>query len=202
MNLKETYNRIAEDWHRGHHDDDWWLKGTDKFVSFFKKNDIILDVGCGTGVKAKYLTNKGLRVIGIDFAQKQIEIAKKFAPQAKYYVMDMRQCDRLTGEFDGIFAQASLFHIPKKEIPEVLKIILSKLKRGGYFYLAVKERKKVDEEIKVEDDLGYQYERFYSYFTHDEIRNYFKKSGLEIIFEEICRPGNANWIQVIGKKDK
>lgn len=204
--LKNTYNKIAEDWHKDHQSDNWWYEGVDKYVSFFKKGDSVLDVGCGCGTKSKYLIEKGLNVTGIDFSENFIDIARKEVIGGEFLVLDMNNVDKLEKTFDGIFIQAVLLHIPKKEVGNLLKEIMQKLKIGGYLYVAVKEKRDggVDEEIKKENDYGYEYERFFSYFTLDEIKNYFKDVGLRVIFENKELPSRdtrkTNWIQVIGQK--
>lgn len=205
-NLKDTYNKIAKDWHKDHLQDDWWYEGTDKFISYFKKGDSILDVGCAGGTKSKYLIDKGLNVTGIDFSEKFINIANNEVPKGKFFVMDVNNINELNETFNGIFIQAVLLHIPKQEVEGLLKKITQKLNNGGYLYVAVKEKKEggVDEEIKKENDYKYEYERFFSYFTLDEIKNYFKNTGLKLVFENEEPPSRAtrktNWIQVIGKK--
>jgi len=198
MNLKETYNQIAEDWHRNHQKDDWWVEGTDKFISFLQKGDLAFDVGCGAGTKSKYLIKKGLRVIGVDFSEKMIEIAKREIPNGNFFVFDLSEIDKLDYLFDGIFMQAVLLHIPKREVKDKLEKVITKLKTGGYIYIAVKEKKSqgVEEEIKIENDYGYQYERFFSYFTVDEIKLHLQNLGIKIVFSEIKSP----WIQIIGRK--
>ncbi|OGZ70771.1 MAG: hypothetical protein A3F47_00030 [Candidatus Staskawiczbacteria bacterium RIFCSPHIGHO2_12_FULL_38_11] len=206
MSLKETYNKIAESWHQDHQSDDWWVEGTNTFISFLKKGELVLDVGCGAGTKSKYLLKNGLQVIGIDFSEKMIEIARKEIPQGKFFVMDINDVDKLRENFDGIFMQAVLLHVPKKEVESVLKKAVVKLKVGGYLYIAVKEKISggVDEEIKKDDDYGYEYERFFSYFSLDEFKNYFKNVGLEMVYENVMSPSEtlrkSNWMQVIGKK--
>jgi len=71
-------------------------------------------------------------------------------------------------------------------------------------HIAVKEirDKNIEEEIRKEDDYGYEYERFFSYFTLEELRDYFKILKLEIISENIVNSGRSNWINIIGKKVK
>ena len=193
MDLKETYNKIAENWHKDHAGDNWWVKGTDEFISFFKKGDLILDVGCGAGTKAKYLIEKGLKVVGIDFSVKMVELSKKEVPEAEFFTLDLSQTDKLNYTFDGILMQAVLLHIPKKNVEVRLKMILEKLKPGGYLYIAVKEKVPggIDEEIKVDDDYGYTYERFFSYFRLEDFMGYFKNLGIEMVYKDVIPPSRS-----------
>ena len=202
MNLKDTYNRIADDWFKDHHDDTWWVEGTDKFVSLLKSDSLVLDVGCGAGVKSKYLLNKGLKVVGIDFSEKMIEIAKREVPAVTFYVMDIKNLSGLSETFDGILAQAVLLHIPKVEIATVIGGLKTKLKDGGYLYIAVKEKRPEgkEEEVLAENDYGYKYERYFSYFTLPEIQKYLADAQMTICYEKVACTGHTNWIQVICRK--
>lgn len=116
--------------------------------------------------------------------------------------MDMREVGKLGQKFNGVFAPPSLLHIPRKEIVNVLRNLLSVLKDGGYFYAAVKEKRAdgPDEEIKKQNDYGYEYERFFSYFTLDELKKYFIGIGLRVCYESITPSGNAKRVQIIGQK--
>lgn len=202
MGLKETYNKIAEHWHHDHAADTWWLGGTSTFISLLEPGALVLDAGCGDGSKSKYLIEHGLSVFGIDIADKLLEIAKKEAPEGEYQVLSLQDAGSLHKQFDAIFAQASLLHVPKKEIPATLKGLNDNLKPGGYFYIAVKEARagSPDEEVKVDNDYGYTYERFFSYFTLPELRQYFADLGLKVTHEQVEKTGKTNWIQIIGQK--
>ncbi len=59
----------------------------------------------------------------------------------------------------------------------------------------------VDEAVDKENDYGYEYERFFSYFTQDELREYIKNLGLEFVWESVTHSGRRNWIQIIGRKN-
>jgi cyclopropane fatty-acyl-phospholipid synthase-like methyltransferase len=202
MNLKDTYNKIAEDWSKDHYADTWWVEGTERFVSFLSPGSSVLDVGCGTGVKSKYLLGKGLRVTGVDFSEKMIEIARREVPQGLFEVVDIMDMGSLEKTFDGILAQAVLLHIPKAQIISVIKGLKNKLTRGGYLYIAVKEKREggLEEEIVVEQDYGYTYERFFSFYTLPEIKQYLLSLGMEVCYENVALSGKTNWIQVIAKK--
>ena len=187
---------------KDHHGDTWWIDGTDKYLSFFKPRANILDVGCAAGEKSKYLIKKGFDITGIDFSETMIKLAKKQVPSGKFFVKDIRQPLGFENLFDGVFAQAVLLHIPKNEVKRVLKNITEPLKPGGYFYAAVKGTRpgSKEEEIVTENDYGYDYERFFSYFTLDELKNYVENINLQVIYENITSSGKTNWIQIVAKK--
>lgn len=173
----------------------------DKFVSFLKKGDAVLDTGCGAGVKTKYLIEKGLDVLGIDFSEEMVRIARREVPGGRFLVMDAKDLSKLDQKFDGILAHAVLLHIPKKEVGDVLQSWVSKLKPHGYLCMAVKEiRPDEKEEMMVkEEDYGYPYERFFSYFSREEMRNYLKNFGMKILWENRTI-GERPWIQIICQK--
>ena len=202
MDLKATYNRIAGDWSKDHRGDTWWVEGTDTFVSFLKSGASVLDVGCGDGVKSKYLLDKGLKVVGIDFSEKMVEIARREVPGATFQVADIKNLSGLKEDFDGILAQAVLLHIPKSEAGAVVKELRDRLVNGGYLYIAVKQKREGgrEEEVLKEDDYGYEYERFFSYFTLPEIQKYVADAGLKMCYENVALSGHTTWIQAICRK--
>ena len=202
MNLKSTYNKIAEDWFKDHRDDLWWKEGTEKFLSCLPKGASILDVGCGAGVKSGYLTKNGFKVTGIDFSEKMIEIAKRESPEISFDIVDIYKIEKYPKKFDAIFAQAALLHISKDRIVEVLSKLKEKVNLGGFLYIAVKEKRKgeVEEGIKKENDYGYEYERFFSYYSMAELEKYLTDLDLEIVFKTITNAGKTNWLQIVGRK--
>ena len=203
MGLKETYNRIAADWHRDHTADDWWVEGTDVFVQKLATGARVLDVGCGSGVKSKYLATHGLKVLGIDISDGLLDIARREVPEAEFRELSMMDLSSLEETFDGVFAQASLLHIPKKNAGAVVKQMAGRLAPGGLLYIAVKEIRadKPEESVEKESDYGYEYERFFSYFSMDELKRYLADAGLEVVWE-MRNPnpsGKTVWLQIIGK---
>jgi len=200
VNLKDTYNQIAKDWHADHLHDDWWSEITSMFASLLGSGSNVLDAGCGSGIKSKYLVEKGLKVTGFDLSESMIEIAKVETPEATFFVHDLYDVNTIEGQFEGIFMEASLLHISKARAREVVQKAMSKLKQGGYFYIAVKGmRDGVEEEDLIESDYGYKYKRFFSYYNIDEVVEYLKSSGCEIVYQGEKKAG-SRWLQVIGKK--
>lgn len=203
MDLKNTYNKIAEDWHADHQQDDWWIEGTNTFISMLSSGAGVLDVGCGGGFKSGYLQQRGLRVTGVDFSEKLIAIAKREVSGPEFLVADMRDLSCLgSRRFDGVFAQASLLHIPKGEVTAVLAGLHALIKPDGLLYIAVKGTRPggLEEEIKEENDYGYPYQRFFSYFEMEELEKHFESLGLEVVYKNTNPVGRTEWLQIIGRK--
>ncbi len=202
IKLKETYNKIAKDWNGDHIIDTWWMKGADIFLSLLPNEASVLDIGCAGGFKTNYIKEKGFKVEGIDFSENMTEDARERFKDIYFRVMDIYDLDKLDKKYDGIFIQAVLLHIPKSDILDILNKVKSKLKDNGILHIAVKEKKNngVEEEIKTENDYGYEYDRFFSYYSMDEFKNYFNKLGLKVIYEDVINSGRANWLNIIGRK--
>jgi SAM-dependent methyltransferase len=124
------------------------------------------------------MSEKGFKVTGIDFSKKLIEIARREAPAVEFQVMDINQLHFEASFFDGIWASASLLHIPKENILSILKKIHSLLKPHGYFYLSVKQGLGEG----VENDIRYGLiEKFWSYFEEDEVKQYLISAEFNIL---------------------
>jgi SAM-dependent methyltransferase len=174
---KESYEATAEEFM--HNVADLApMESIQKFVNFFPVKAKIVDIGCGSGRDAKIFTEKGLSVLGIDFSQNLINIAKSNAPLAEFQIMDIEEISFSPSSFDGAWAGCTLSHIPKKILPSVLQNIHSLLKADGYFYLTVK--KGVGEGLK--EDLRYgNFEKFWSFFEEDEIAEYIRSADFKIV---------------------
>ena len=48
-------------------------------LKYCKKNDLVLDVGCGLGTLSMELARNNINVLGIDISKKSIDYAKKFS---------------------------------------------------------------------------------------------------------------------------
>jgi SAM-dependent methyltransferase len=202
MDLKATYNRIAEDWFDDHNSDTWWQEGTERFLAELPADASILDVGCGAGHKSRYLAGRGFDVTGVDFSEKMIDIARRESPNMSFEVVDAYEIDKYPKAFDAVFAQAVLLHIPKRRIREVLTKLKSRIKPNGFLYIAVKGMRDddVEELVKKEHDYGYEYERFFSFFSLPELEMYLKELGMEVLWKTSTISGRTEWLQITGRK--
>ncbi len=202
MDLSLTYDRIAEDWHADHLQDVWPVEAVGAFADLFPTGARVLDVGCADGIKTRRLVEKGLEVLGIDVSERFITMAKRYCPGAQFQVLDMRDVGQLGMRFDGVMALASLLHIPRKDIPEVLHTFWDVLKPGGYLFLAVKEIRpgQSEEQLVREDDYGYEYTRFFSYFRQEELEAWLKDLGMTIEGVSLVESNRTRWIMIIARR--
>ena len=85
---QNSYESSAEEYAKNVHSSSSKEQG-EKFQKMLPNHATILDVGCGSGRDAKIFSEKGLKVIGVDFSSKMIEVAKQTAPQAQFYKMNL-----------------------------------------------------------------------------------------------------------------
>ena len=92
----------------------------------------ILDLGCGPGRDLRTFTALGHLAIGLDGAEPFVAMARESG--CEVWQQDLLQLQLPAQQFDGVFANAVLFHIPSQKVPDVLEQIRRTLKPGGVLF--------------------------------------------------------------------
>jgi SAM-dependent methyltransferase len=142
----------------------------------------ILDFGCGPGRDLQTFVKLGHLAIGLEGSPKAAQIAKTKSG-CEILVQDFFNLSLPDNTFDGIFANASLFHIPNKILPKVLSHLWACLKPHGILFSS--NPRGNNEEIWYGDRFGsyHNLEGWRSFMTHagfTEIEHYYRPSGLPI----------------------
>lgn len=100
------------------------------------KKGKILDLGCGSGRDSKFFKDMGFEIVAMDLSEELGKKASEYIGQ-EVIVKDMRELD-FEDEFIGVWACASILHLPLEDIGIVLEKIFKSLKNGGVFYSSFK----------------------------------------------------------------
>jgi len=168
MNTLDYYNNNAKKYFDMTVDAD--MSEQYNFFLQYVKGGRLLDLGCGSGRDSLYFKNLGFEVTAIDGSEELCKLA------SLYTGLDVKcmRFDELReiGYYDGIWASASLLHVDKRFLIDVLKRTRDALKQSGYMYAAMKNG--VGEEVTREG-------RYFGYSTFDEFSKMSNKAGLEVV---------------------
>ena len=93
----------------------------------------LLDFGCGPGRDLKTFTTLGHRAVGLE-GSAQLAAMARTNSGCEVLEQSFLELDLPDSHFDGVFANAVLFHIPNQELPRVLKQLHATLKPGGVLF--------------------------------------------------------------------
>jgi SAM-dependent methyltransferase len=128
------YNQRAEDFWEGTRDHDVSQNVT-ALLRFIENEPpfTILDFGCGPGRDLKTFAERGHVAIGLEGAAHFAAMARAHSG-SEVWQQDFLKLDLPPNRFDGVFANAALFHVPRQELPRVLRELHASLKPGGVMF--------------------------------------------------------------------
>ena len=159
----------------------------------------IIDLGCGHGNDTLHFSSLGHNLLSIDYSLSMLQHAKTHAPHAHYLNMDMRHfCSSnsnggmlIPQSIDGVWANASLLHLPKEDVKALLGHLYIAVKVGGvlYFNLKLGEEGEMfeadsryssynnNEDNENVDNLR----KLYSYFSMEEVKEILTVAGWDVM---------------------
>jgi SAM-dependent methyltransferase len=166
-----------------------------EFLPLVKPKGYILDAGCGPGRDSLYFIRQGFRIMALDASEAMVAYATKLIGQSvlklKFTEMDFESV------FDGVWACASLLHIPKTQIDDVFSRIVRSLVNGGIFYSS----------FKYGDVEAFRNGRLFSNYTvanfRDLVARHSELSIVKIWKTPDVRPGRTGefWLNSVCRKE-
>jgi SAM-dependent methyltransferase len=127
----------------------------------------ILDLGCGPGRDLKTFSTLGHRAIGLDGCLEFVGMAKTFSG-CEVWHQNLLHLDLPPAMFDGIFANAVLFHVPSAALPKVLADLRAALKPGGVLFSS---------NPRGHNEEGWNGPRYGSYYDYPTWERYLTAAG-------------------------
>jgi len=138
----------------------------DAFLSALPEKARILELGCGGGQDCAYMLSKGFDVTPTDGSAELARQAEKLIGRP----VKVMRFEELAAweEFDGVWAEASLLHVPRANLPGVLSLIRNALKEDGVFHASFKAGTG-----EGHDDFG----RYYNYPSREWLQDLLVADG-------------------------
>jgi len=187
---RQAYNLAAERYQERFHDEmnqkpfDRHL--LDRFAIGMDQNSLICDAGCGpSGHIGRYLFDKGIPVIGVDIADRCIQLARENNPRMRFERCDMGAMPFEDDVFDGVIAYYSIIDTPKSHVGRFFREFHRVLKPGGRLLIAVKAGAT---EGYLTELLGIETEIYFTLFSQAEIAQYYTNETFHIELLEQRNP--------------
>lgn len=137
----------------------------------------ILDFGCGPGRDLKAFADLGHRAVGVEGTPRFVAMAREYSG-CPVWQQDFLALDLPAAHFDGVFANAALFHVPAMALPRVLTQLHATLKAGGVLFSSNPHG---------HDEEGWQAGRYGAYHHPESWRRYLGAAGF-VEIEHYYRP--------------
>jgi SAM-dependent methyltransferase len=150
---------------------------------YLPDNAHILDLGCGSGRDSKTFIQKGYTVTAIDGSKELCKLACEYIEQ-DVICKEFTEIDYIN-KFDGVWACASLLHLPSNELKQTFHKIKIALKNNGHFYTCFKYGEREE----------WRDGRYFNDMTESKLQQFI--IDFEVV--ELFRKNNK-WINIILKK--
>jgi SAM-dependent methyltransferase len=129
------YEENAEDFFRRSVDVDM-APGWHAFTALLKPGGRVLEAGCGSGRDALFFKKAGYQVTATEASPKLAALAREHTGLA----VEVLTFDQMAWRdaFDGVWACASLLHVPRAELPQAMRRLRAALVPGGVWWMSFK----------------------------------------------------------------
>lgn len=164
------------------------------FFKYIPRGGKILDVGCGAGRDLKRFIDEGYEAVGIDPSETLAAMASEFS--GCEVLISSAQNINFSQEFDGVWACASLIHLPRHELGDALGKISHALRTEGVLFVSMQ----IGSGEMVMDDG-----RFVARYTSEEVSNAIKQAGFELVDmwdtpDSVPSRHALRWVNAIARK--
>jgi len=194
--VRKGYNRIAKEYQADRHIFDQ-REELETLATLLAKGAKVLDVGCGAGVPVtSFLVDSGLDVVGVDFAEGMLELARENVPRAEYVKGSMTRLGFKSNSFDGLTAFYSIIHVPRESHFSLFEDFHRILRPEGVMLICMGP----DDWEVVEEYYGA--DMFWSHYSPEKTLQLVEDALFRIIFDRHIRSGGETNYWILAKNRK
>lgn len=164
------------------------------FRNLPKISSVVLDFGCGPGRDIKSLTKRGLKTIGLDGCPDFCQMAREYSKQ-DVWQQNFIHLDLPKNHFAGIFANASLFHIPRESLLQTLKHFHQSLIPNGIVFCSNPRGSMIEQVNGL---------RYGNYMDTEGWSTFFQEAGFQEVEHYYRPPGRPReeqpWLAMVWRK--
>ena len=184
--VRASYNKIASEYEATRKHDSEDVQLLRKLLERLSRNSTVLDAGSGSGYPVTKFLAQYFQVTGIDFALKQIQLAKDRVPSAEFICADIANLPIRGNTFDAFCSYYSIIHIPRSGHPKVLDNFLNILRPGGLALLCMGAG-----DLPEDTSRYHGAPMFWSHFDRETNLRMIRDTGLRILWSKtIVDPTN------------
>lgn len=150
----------------------------DRFAALVGGGGPVADVGCGPGHVARYLSDRGVDVLGIDLSEGMVAEARRLHSEIEFRQGDMRALDVPDGAWAGIVAFYSIIHVARGDAVAVLREFRRAVRPGGWLLLAFHAG---EQTVHLEEWWDQPVNLDFIFYDCAEMEGYLRESGFEVV---------------------
>jgi SAM-dependent methyltransferase len=168
-----------------------------EWLQYLPAGASLLDLGCGGGQDAGDLARRGYRIVGVDRTSALLSAGRRRYRSLPLVRADLRDLPFQAMSFDGLWAAASLMHLPKSEARQILADLYRLIRPGGLFVATVtygtKSRLVTD---------GWVPGRYFARWRKDELARAVRRAGWTILELNVVtnRERKGRWVNLLAQK--
>lgn len=191
----DTYDRHAAEYVDRHGDRSVIADLVDRFCDRVDDGRI-LDVGCGPGWETETFEGRGYDAVGVDLSRAFLDRARS-RHAGRYLRGDMRRLPVASGRVDGVWAMASLLHLPRSDADAALSEFARVCRPGGTLFCAVKAG-----DGTVRGDSYDEDRRQFTLYEESELGERVRRAGFTVLDSERDGeegPRDDGWVRVFAR---
>ena len=194
--VRAGYDKIAEEYQadRGMFER---REELEELVRLLPADARVLDVGCGAGVPvADFLVKAGFEVVGVDFSESMLKLARRNVPKAELVKEDMTRLGFKDNSFDALTAFYSIIHVPRQKHLSLFRSFHRILSPKGVMLICMGP-----EEWEAIDEY-YGTKMFWSHYSPERSLQLVRDAKFQIIFGKHIPSGGERHYWILARNVK